>query len=110
MPKGKFKDKKDLNRLMVLLEEGLAYKRIAVILQCDKTTVRYYARKYGIGKNIKPRLIIENLSSGAIASIEQFDRDSRSNWGKSYAQYLKEDKDRRFNQLLNNGKRKEKGK
>jgi len=74
---------------------GASYMVLAEHFNVEKTTIRYLCRKFGLGGSINPpvhRTTREKKKS--------FYTEEAINPGKTYAQYLQEEKDRKRKRLI----------
>lgn len=77
-----------------LLEEGKSFREIAELLKKDRTTIMFTARKHGlepegyVRKKTGPPRVVKSVEEEAVSQ------------GRSYADYLSEQKNRRYNKLI----------
>lgn len=77
-----------------LLEEDKSFVEIAYLLNKDRSTILHIAKKYGL----EPEGYVRRKMGRP--SRPKPDEGEKVNQGKNYADYLAEQRDRRYNKLI----------
>ncbi len=103
-----FKNEETLKDMLNLRRKGYTYDQLAEIYNVDRTSIQHWCNIYGLNgqvvqvirqfyrdNNFEPRMRITVITEHEPESIWQDDLiEGRVNKGKSYADYLKEAKQR----------------
>lgn len=93
-----------LELMLSLRKLGWSYTRLADHFNVPKTTIRYLCRKFGLSeKTVTTVIVREHTTVGR--TYPTYDEE-RINPGKTYAEYLKEERERARKRLLNQYKQK----
>lgn len=91
----------ELEKMLAMRKLGYSYQALADKFGVEKTTIRYLCRKFGLSeKEVETQY--QRHKTYAIAAKKQLvydDREGPINPGKTYAQYLQEERDRRWKRL-----------
>ncbi len=88
-----------LYEMLALRSQGWSYTALAERFDCPKLTIRFLARKYGMGQNtISVQYTRTDYLSATTRDMQettQTTTEERVNEGKTYAEYLAEEQARR---------------
>jgi hypothetical protein len=96
-------DLSKLYEMLALREMGWSYTALAERYNCPKLTIRYLSRKYGLGHEIvtvtvdRQRYLRATTQPSPDVTIGQ--TEEKICEGKTYAQYLKEEAERKYRRL-----------
>lgn len=101
--------KEDVDEMIKLRLEGWSYPALAKKFNCDHASVCYWCYKRGLKrvqfrkpketKKYSPICILRGMET-KLPNIEMNITRERLNEGKSYQEYLKSEKDKKFRELL----------
>lgn len=83
-----------LEEMLALRSIGWSYGALAERFGVEKLTIRYICRKFGLADSIKPTI----FRATPKPQITFYDEE-RINPGKSYAEYLQDERDRKWRRL-----------
>lgn len=94
----------ELERMLAMRKLGYSYQALADKFKVEKTTIRYLCRKFGLSeKTVQPLYYRERIYTISVKKQTAYDeKEGPINQGKTYAEYLKEDEDRRHRRKLTN--------
>lgn len=93
-----------LEEMLALRKLGWSYTALGDRFSVPKTTIRYLCRRFGLAGNVT--VITFRQHSNATSNTSKMlnnEREEMINPGKSYAQYLQEQKDRKWRHLIQSG-------
>lgn len=100
-------DLSKLYEMLALREMGWSYTALAERYNCPKLTIRYLSRKYGLGHEVikvtvnRTTYLRATTSPPIEVSISETGPDGKISQGKTYAEYLKEEAERKYRRLIN---------
>lgn len=91
-----------LEEMLALRKLGWSYTLLADKFSVPKTTIRYLCRRFGLAENAVATTTIRRDSGATRPKPPALynEKDERINKGKSYAEYLKEEQDRKWRDLM----------
>jgi len=89
-----------LEEMLALRSLGWSYMALADKFNVPKTTIRYLCRRFGLANNVRVTVLRQDVSTTTSHHIETYTEEDRINPGKTYAEYLQEEKDRKWRKLL----------
>jgi len=91
-----------LEEMLALRKMGYSYTVLADKYKVPKTTIRYLCRKFGLANNVET-LVIRHIVTTTLPKQDFYnEREEKINTGKSYAEYLKEERERKWRKLTQN--------
>lgn len=98
-------DKPKLDEMLTLRGQGWSYTALAEKYACPKLTIRFLARKYGLGQQtISVQFTrtdyLRTTTRPSEVTIGNTGPEGRISQGKTYAEYVKEDQERRKKQQV----------
>lgn len=90
-----------LEEMLALRKLGWSYMALSDRFKVPKTTIRYLCRKFGLNeRSVKVTIFrTENRTTIKRKTIFYNERDEIINPGKTYAEYLQEERDRKWRRL-----------
>lgn len=87
-----------LEEMLALRKLGWSYTTLADKYKVPKTTIRYLCRKFGLHEGTVQVTIIRTTTT-PVSKIMHNEQEEVINPGKTYAQYLQDQKDRKWQRL-----------
>lgn len=89
-----------LEEMLALRKLGWSYMALSDKFQVPKTTIRYLCRKFGLAENVQVTISRQDVRTTTKApEVLHNEREEVINPGKSYAEYLKDEQDRKWRRL-----------
>lgn len=95
-----------LEEMLALRALGWSYTTLSDKYSVPKTTIRYLCRRFGLSGNTKTTYIRTSRTTTAMPP-ELYTDEERINPGKSYAEYLRDERERKWRRLTQSHLRKE---
>lgn len=93
-------DYSQLEEMLALRKLGWSYTVLADRFNVPKTTIRYLCRKFGLAENIQVTVTRpDGRTTTKTPRILHNEMDEVINPGKSYAEYLQDERDRKWRRL-----------
>ncbi len=94
-------DRNKLDEMLFLRGAGWSYTALAERYGCPKLTIRFLARKNGLGQTVQIQFGHQDYLRATTPLVKEstIKAEERVSEGKSYAEYLKEEKERRWKRL-----------
>lgn len=93
--------------MLALRGQGWSYTALAEKYECPKLTIRFLARKYGLDGNTvivqftrQDYLKTITIALPPATIIQTTSSEEKVSEGKTYAQYVKDEKERRWKHLI----------
>lgn len=88
--------------MLALRRLGWSYMALSDKYHAPKTTIRYLCRKFGLHENTVKVLVFRQDSRTTMRGRPVFynERNEMINPGKTYAEYLQDEKDRKWQRLV----------
>lgn len=89
-----------LEEMLALRSLGWSYTTLSDKFKVPKTTIRYLCRRFGLAGNVKVTVFREDTRTTTKQPKTTYDeRYDRINPGKSYAEYMQDERDRKWRRL-----------
>lgn len=90
----------ELEKMLALRKLGYSYTILADEFSVDKTTIRYICRRFGLSGSVPVIVIRQSPRTTSSPKKQQHNEKNETlNQGKMYAEYLQEEKERKWRRL-----------
>lgn len=90
-----------LELMLALRALGYSYTELAEKFKCPRNTIEYLCQKFGLGGAKKPPIARSRTTSMKIHT-PYYENEERINPGRTYAEYLQIEKERKWKRLTQN--------
>ena len=92
--------------MLDLVKQGYSYRSIALKFECDRSSILYQARKHKIERLVKivnPKSPKSYPQDGRTFKLKDYyvENNEKINKGKTYAEYVKDEQDRKWKEFIN---------
>ena len=100
-----FRDEKVLQEMLELVKQGHSYAFLSRKFECDRSSILYQARKHKIERLVKivnPKSPKSYPQDGRTFKLKDYyvENGEKINKGKTYAEYVKEEQDRKWKEFI----------
>ncbi len=88
----------ELERMLALRKLNWSYGELSEEFSVPKTTIRYLVRRFGLAGRINPPVLAQHRTTRIIKKVI-YSEDIDSYATKTYAEYLQDEKDRKWKRL-----------